>query len=351
MKNPNGYGSVYKLSGNRRKPFGVRVTAGWERVADPVTGDKIAEKQLYKNIGYYATREEAMMALADYNRNPFDIDAVSITFAEVYDKWSKDKFEDISQSNKNGYIASYKAITPLHSMRFVDIRADHMNSAIKQSGKGYDTKRKIKVLLSQIFEYAMQNDIVSKDYSDFVKLGKKPEKDSSRRPFTKTEIKKLFDIVNDFEIADTVLMMIYTGFRIGELLTVKSEDVHIEERYMVGGIKTEAGIDRIVPINNKIIPFIEKRLAAGKTHLITRPDGKPYKYDNYYRENWIPLMEQLGMNHKPHDGRHTFATLMSNAKADTVALQKIIGHSSYEITANLYTHKDIEELTKAIDLI
>jgi len=42
---------------------------------------------------------------------------------------------------------------------------------------------------------------------------------------------------------------------------------------------------------------------------------------------------------------------MSNAGADTIALQKIIGHASYQTTANIYTHKDIEELKKAIDLI
>ena len=57
------------------------------------------------------------------------------------------------------------------------------------------------------------------------------------------------------------------------------------------------------------------------------------------------------MDHKPHDCRHTFATLMSNAGADKISLQKIIGHANYATTANIYTHKDVTELKKAISKI
>lgn len=342
---PNGFGSITKLTGNRRKPYMARVTVGYEFDEEGKRG-----KEIRKPIGYYASSKEALQALSDYSKNPFNIDSSTITFKEVYEKWSKDKYESISHSNMNGYIASYKAVHGLHKLKFIDIRADHMKEALKQSGKGYDTQRKIKVLFSQLFDYAMQNDIVTKDYSEYVQLGKN-EKESTRKPFTKAEIKRIFDVVNDFEIADTVLMMIYTGFRISELLAIKSSDVHIDERYMVGGMKTEAGTDRIVPINNKILPFVQKRLDQGHDTLIAKENGNPYKYNNYFREYFEPLMNQLGMKHKPHDARHTFATLMSNAKADTIALQKIIGHSSYEITANLYTHKDIEQLRNAIDLI
>lgn len=119
---------------------------------------------------------------------------------------------------------------------------------------------------------------------------------------------------------------------------------------MVGGIKTEAGKDRVVPINEKILLMVEAMAAKGKEYLITDIDGKPFKYDKYL-DHFKLLMDQLKMKHKPHDCRHTFATLMSNAGADTISLQKIIGHASYNTTANTYTHKDIEELKKAVDLI
>lgn len=89
---------------------------------------------------------------------------------------------------------------------------------------------------------------------------------------------------------------------------------------------------------------------SGNEYLIYDIDYKPFKYDRYL-DHFKTLMDQLGMKHKPHDCRHTFATLMSNAGADMVSLQKIIGHASYNTTANTYTHKDIDELKKAIDLI
>jgi integrase len=340
IKNPNNYGSVYKQSGKRRKPYVARITIGWDE----------NKKQIRKVIGYYETRALAMQALADYNKNPYQLETSTITFAEVFEKWKVDKFTDISQSNINGYKASFKASELLHNMRFVDIRTEHMKEVLRTCGKGHGTLRKIKVLYGQLFKFAMENDIVTKDYSKFVKLSKNNEK-SSRKVFAADEIKRLFDIVDKNEIIDTILIMIYTGLRIAELLIIKSSDVNLEERLIIGGIKTEAGKDRIIPINNKIFDLVYKRVARGYDYFITRKDGNPFKYGNYYRENWIPLMEQLGFDHKPHDCRHTFATMMSNAGSDTVALQKIIGHASYQTTANVYTHKDIEQLKKAIDLI
>ncbi|WP_146553674.1 tyrosine-type recombinase/integrase [Rummeliibacillus sp. SL167] len=57
------------------------------------------------------------------------------------------------------------------------------------------------------------------------------------------------------------------------------------------------------------------------------------------------------MTHRPHDCRHTFATLMDNADANKLSIKRIMGHASKDITDKVYTHKDIEQLLKAIDLI
>ncbi|MGB3368204.1 MAG: tyrosine-type recombinase/integrase [Acidaminobacteraceae bacterium] len=106
-----------------------------------------------------------------------------------------------------------------------------------------------------------------------------------------------------------------------------------------------------MPISSKIYPHVDKLLSSGYEYLISKKDGTAYNYSNYYRDNFVTIMKKLNMDHKPHDCRHTFATLMTHAKADTIWLQTIIGHANYETTANIYTHKDIDELKKAIDLI
>lgn len=103
MRLPNGFGNVSKLSGKRRNPWRARKTAGW--VIDEKT-QKI--KQTYVTIGYYATRQQALQVLSEYNTNPYDLDANNITFAEVYEKWSDKKFDEISASNVNAYKAAYK---------------------------------------------------------------------------------------------------------------------------------------------------------------------------------------------------------------------------------------------------
>ena len=62
-------------------------------------------------------------------------------------------------------------------------------------------------------------------------------------------------------------------------------------------------------------------------------------------------MEQLDMDHKTHDCRHTWFTLMDKAGANKVAIKKIGGHASYQTSEKVYTHKDIEDLKEAIELL
>jgi integrase len=340
MRNPNGYGSITKLSGKRRNPWMVRITTGYK-------DDGV---QIRKVLGYYKDHPAAIKALAEYNANPYDINVSKVTFADVYEKWSDKKYEKISHSNVNGYKLAYKLSSDLHDMRFVDIKSEHLQEVIDTCGKGYDTLRKIRVLYNQLFKYAMEKDIVSKDYSKYIEL---PDDDdeSSRKPFTKEEIQKLWDNVDNMDYIDTVLIMIYTGLRPGELVLIETAKVNVEARTMIGGLKTKAGKNRVIPINKKILPFIEQRVAAGYDYLVPNENGGPMSYYTYYDGKFKPIMEQLQMDHKPHDCRHTFATLMDNAGANKLSIKRIMGHASQDITDKVYTHKDIEQLLMAVDLI
>lgn len=340
VRNPNGFGNISKLPGKRRRPFRVRVTTGWTD----------GGKQLYKPIGYFKTRPEAMLALAEYHKNPYAIEASTVTFAEIFAKWSEEKFSKTSHSSVNGYNAAYKYSSSLYDVIFLDIRKIHMQSVIDSCNKGYGTLKKIKVLFNQLYKYAMENDIVVKDYSKFVEIGEN-ESESTREPFTQEEINKLFENVDRMEFIDTILIMIYTGLRIGELLLIETANVDITNRTMKGGLKTAAGKNRIVPINKKILPFVAKRQAEGHKYLVVNHENSLMKYWNYKDEKWAKIMEQLEMKHLPHDCRHTFATLMDNAGANKVSIKRIMGHASKDITDKVYTHKDIEELKKAVDLI
>ena len=227
--------------------------------------------------------------------------------------------DEKNRSNFLGYQASYRSAEKLHKMKFVDPRKKDLQQIIDACKKSHGTKRKIKVLFNQMYKYAMQNGLVTKDYSTYVELGKN-DSGTYRKPFTMDEIKTLWDNVERDSFIRLILILIYTGMRPGELLDVKIEDVNFEERYLRGGFKTEAGTNRLIPIHNSIHNFVEELAAVGGEFLVTNNDGHQMKYHNFYNEHFKRVMKQLDMDHKPHDCRHTFATLMDNADANKLSI-------------------------------
>ena len=184
MKLPNGYGSVVKLSGKRRKPYIVRKTVGWHY-------DKEKDKQVQEmiTIGYTATKAEGLQMLAEYNNNPFDTTAAKMTFSNVYDEWSKRKFPTVSESNVKGYTASYKTCESLYNKVFKDIKLVDLQTVIDTCGKNYPTLRKITVLFNQLYDYALKNDICNKDYSGYVDVVQ--YKDRNPNKYDRSKFKKM----------------------------------------------------------------------------------------------------------------------------------------------------------------
>lgn len=232
MRLPNGYGSVTKVSGNRRKPWRARVTVGW------TTTDDSKSKQIVKYIGYYSSKKKALKAIAEYHENPYDIDN-NITFAEIYEKWSKEAYLTMAKDTSQAYKSAYKICNSLYSMPFKDIKQSHLQAVIDNSGKNYPTLRKLKVLLNQLYDYAMAN---GKNYADYINITK--FKDTSNKTthtiFTADEIQVLWDNVKGNEYLQIILMLIYSGVKISELLKLMTltEKVytHIEISKLVEAI-------------------------------------------------------------------------------------------------------------------
>ena len=150
-----------------------------------------------------------------------------------------------------------------------------------------------------------------------------------------------------------MLIMIYTGWRIGELLAMRTDDVDLTEWTMRGGSKTEAGKNRLVPIHSRIRPLIERLYDPDREYLIPSPDGnRPLSYYTYRDVYFRRVTEQLGMpDHRPHDCRHTFASEADSAEMNKLCIKRIMGHASQDITDRVYTHKTIEELRREIEKI
>ena len=150
-----------------------------------------------------------------------------------------------------------------------------------------------------------------------------PAPETDRRPFTDAEIARLWEI-QDKPWVDSVLVFRYTGFRISELLGLKKADVDLEAGTLKGGIKTSAGKNRIVPIHSRILPFIRKRMAEPGEYLFSF-EGRKLSQTKYY-DFWDEIMEQTGMQHTPHECRHTLRSRLDSAEANKVCIPQ---HSFY----------------------
>lgn len=348
MRLPNGIGSVHRINDGkrRRNPWRARVPSHVEFNAE--TG-KASQK--YINIGYFATETEAIEALFEYRKNPYTLEASVCTFADVYEMWSKKKFPTVSKIAQYGYVASFNHSESLHNMKMRDIRAKEMEEVMLNLKGGHQLQSKLKTFWGQMFKYALEHDLVQKDYSSFVKLRDKPP-ETTRTAIPKEDIERLWDEANKGnETAEIVLIYIYTGLRATELLEALKENVFLDKRIMVAGKKTDAGKDRRIPIHHDILPLIEKRMKEDGETLITtiRKEKRcPITYPTFIKFHWGVLMEGLNMNYTVHYARHTCATLMREAGIEEDIRKIILGHKSGDIT-DRYTHYSDEMLTSAID--
>lgn len=162
----------------------------------------------------------------------------------------------------------------------------------------------------------------------------------------------MFTFVNKIEWVDTILILIYTGMRISELLGLTRFNVDMNQQLITGGVKTDAGKDRIIPIHPKIEHLVKKWHDKGGNYLICNEKGGKISVSSYREDKYYPALEELGLKRlTPHSCRHTFGTLLSKAGANTKAIQDMIGHSDYALTANVYTHTDLDELRREINKI
>ena len=352
-KLPNGYGSISHLSGKRRKPYRVTKTDKW--ILDSETGKS---KQIRYTIGYYSTREEAMIALANFNENPYNIHTDSVTFAEVYEKWSAGYFPTLGgKSSIRTITAAYAYCKPLYDMRMKDIRVNHLEGVIQDADVGDSTKGRMKSLFNMMYKYSVAHDIVDKDYASVMFANGNPIKRQIIKegvPFTDDEISQLWDNKDSIPFCDMVLIGIYSGWRPQELSILKIFDIDIEAETMTGGLKTDAGKNRIVPIHPLIKPLVEKRIAEAtdlkSEYLFNDLNGQQGTYMTYdkYRGRFGKVMKRLNMKHRPHETRHTFITKAKACNVDEYILKLIVGHVINDLTEATYTHRNIEQLKAEI---
>ena len=353
-KRENGSGSIV-----RRKYANGTVYVAYAPAEYIETGGSV--RPYRQKLGRFERKADARAVLDDYLKHPTS--KYNYTLRNVYEEWKAISFADIQKQTQTNYTTCWDKICACKDPAIADkslreITTGEMRKVLDYYTSGKECRplsksyiTKIKALLTQLYNYAMENKIIDRNYASLVKI---PKMETSKaRAFTDLEFAKLEKHWQEVPGGDACLVLCYTGFRVTEFceLTIFSYDS--KERTLTGGIKTEAGRGRIVPVHPKIQPIIEQWCAASKGPLYPRSSGMPHTKDTFLRTVWRPCMDALGLPNDltPHSARHTCGTRLSAAGAATEDIKAIMGHTDYSMTANVYINQDISTLRASMNKV
>ena len=380
-KLPNGYGSIKRLSGkNRTNPYGVYPPT---KEFD-INGNPVPVKALcyvddwykgftvltwYKHGEYYPGREKELTSisaeesalknqvsaiLSKYSQSEREI-ADQKTFREVFEEFYQWRYKRVyntkrlakgeakrTQTEKNTRVA-YNNCSELHDKPFRALSTDDLQEALDkchtEKGLKHSSLELVKTLFSQMYDYADPRDLCDKKYSDYVVIGIEDD-DEHGVPFTLNDLVTLWNHIED-EMARMLLIMCYSGCRITEYKTL---EVNFEEMYFFGGIKTEAGKNRYIPIHQGILPFVKDRLE----HY----DNLLGMSQNKFRGLMEQTLQEFGIKkHTPHDCRHTFTFLCDRYKILETDKKLMCGHAFKDVAEKVYLHRLVPDLAKELAVI
>lgn len=336
MRNPNNYGTIKKLSGNRSRPYMVGV--------NPRINDNGSYS--YDILGYYEDRPSAMIALAEYNKSPVDLTNRKLTFADVYEAYYEDKFirskKKLSKSSMVNSNVGFNNCSALHGRIFSELRHADLQKVVDDCPLKHSSLELIVSLYRGMYAFALREDIVQKNHAEYVKINI-PDDDEHGIRFSDDDITLLW-AHTELPFVRITLIYLYTGWRATELSEMPKENVDLEEMLMTGGKKTKAGKDRIVPIHPRIQCFVRELCEAGSPRLI------PLSYAQINR-NFASALNACGITKKYtlHDCRHTFGSWLDDAGTPEVVRNLLMGHAGKSIDEKIYIHKTIDQLRGAIE--
>lgn len=340
-RRPKGSGTIRKMAGRRSLPYAAILPAS-------MGGGY---------VGSFKTKAEASDALALAVATRPASKRADWTVREFYEYYISSKaFLDLKPSTQASRRSAWKHCERLGDLFMRNCKTHEWQTcvdAIIAAGQSKSSCRKIRELASQLCQEAMRDDVISKNYAKLLVMGGKGEK--PRDIFTMEEIALLRQHDDDIRVR-FILILVYTGMRISELLNMQCENVH--STYMIGGSKTEAGKNRIIPILPEIKSYVDS-FNRGHDNLIHR-DGKPLTA-NYARKYWFyRCLADLGIlspdelppngtpRITPHFSRHTFSTLAKEAGVDEKAIARIVGHTTFATTDKHYVELQAEYLRKEL---
>ena len=365
---PNGFGQISEIKNrNLRSPFRAMVTVGKTPEGKPICKPLRPES-------YFATYNDAYAALVEYNKNPYDLEP-SITMQELYDKWLPE-YEKTVKSTKS-VTSAWAYCSGVYKMRVMDIRARHVKGCMeegvaiirgKEQHPSATMKNQIKSLFNMMLDYALEYELVDRNYSRTFNLTEETVKEiqsvkKEHIAFTDEEMDLLWANISNKQGIDILLIQCYSGWRPQELGLLELKDVDLENWTFRGGMKTDAGENRVVPIHSRIQDLVLRKYqeaeALGSPYLLNWTDPNNRNKKNLkltyarYQKAFERIRDELKLNpnHRPHDGRTHFVTMAKRYGVDEYAIKYMVGHKISDITEKVYTRREFAWLREEIEKI
>lgn len=383
-KNSNGLGSLTYSMRNGKKYWTGRVTLGQDLEGNLVRKsfssykkydviEKMQKALAQTNIAGFTTSGDRhideFMSYWLYNIKTKEIKSTTVVRYESILKWhimpypfSKIKVKDI---------------TILNLQNFINLLADDENTSI-------NTVKSTLILIKNFLDYTIVLGIFPNNPADYIKVPKKKkvENTGKYRIFSADEQKL---IINNLDLEDPVEQMLYidffTGLRRNEIrglrwenysdgtLTIAQQLVRSYNFEKDGSktlnknspqdLKTESSFRTIV-LPKMADNLLQKiKINSYEKHLRL---GVPFTDDAFIFSDALlkPIEEKranrrlqaicrkIGIEPRPlHSIRHSYATRLFEAGVDIKTVQKLMGHSDYKTTLNIYVHVMDEEKEKA----
>ena len=345
----NGMGTAFK----RGRTWYAQVTIGHKAVE---RDGKIAYQSIRVTKGGFATKRDALLYCPTLKAEASKKKHVNyLTMRQIYDAWMPTHETKVSRSTMDCYKAAFKYFAPIHDYPFNEIDLDDLQECVDECPKGRRTKENMKALAGLLCKYAIPRHQTDLNYAEYIYTGNDGR--TSYSPLNKGEIDKIRDAIGKVPHAEDIYTLIYTGFRPTELFNL-TKDCY-KDGVLYGGIKTEAGKNRAVPVSPRIKEIIENKLSQNWDLIFPKDDGSPMTA-RYFRDAiFYPVLAAIGIQpiptkdsppkYVPYSCRHTFANMIKLAEGSDKDKAGLMGHEDYTTTKRMYQTAEIDAMKAIID--
>ena len=344
-KRGNGQGTILELPNGKYQAI---VTLGYYT-------DEDGKRHRRTRRQTFARKKDAVAAVPDLlNAKP--VEKKRVTFKELYDRWLPT--HRAGKSTLDCYKAAIRYFSPLWHVPIADIDLDDLQECLDDCPHGKRTRQNMKAVCGLVYKYGIPRKVIPENLNLAQFLIVEGEASARRASFTDGEIEAIKKACGKIPHAEEVYILIYTGFRPSEYLSLTADSYDSALQTLTGGAKTEAGRNRVVTLSPKIAPLVAS-LAASGGPLVKSPSGKLWTLKEWTENVFYPVLEAAGIDnpvenkrHKytPHTCRHTFATLMKRVEGADKDKQELIGHASAEML-RYYQDVEIADLRRITDAI